>query len=741
MISLVTQSDGSARRFPFVSLALALAMGFTFWSVRDQTASVQAEADAAIQEAVVYFEKHPYLVIPDRMTRYIPAERVATLREADAEAREEARLHTMHKTVEARVQSRFDGMVSAALAKLGELPANAFAVSGEPVRNFDHVLHHASSEALVLSLFALLLFGMALEDAWGSVVFGAFSAAMIPAAALLYTTFPPALAQPWLGGAGLSVAVLGASMARWMKSGSPRLLGGIPLAPWLWIPAWFAADALWARGLARESLDLAPVFAYGALLVAGFGVALLIRNRGFEERLTDRWDDSNSPVKNPAYEEAMDLREDGKHEAAMQMLVESFGRKPSVDLALGMWDVSKELGRPETGAVGALHLVRDALRRKDGEEAASYWRELVENLEVVDAEPSLFVKMAGALLAAGEDSDATTAIEYSVRAPRPLPPGLALEAANWAAERDSDVASRVAVRAIATGSCSAREKAALQEFVATELDEEVRDSPSEEMLAESRIPGGEPLVVRRRELKGFKGLRAKSGESLPQVEPAEVVSDPGVESDEVYDNLDPGAFDPSALGADEDEGPVAAQSIARMGEAEEGRDSFSARECPAQDISNGDEEATASVLIGLRTLRAIEAVPLALEPTAIKIDVEEKGKARLPFERIEAIAVAAVGGLRDRPVVLVDLVLNLRGDPSESLRVLRVRSDRFDPRGLVEGASTGVEALRLFIEAIVAGSRSDMLPNERAVLGEPFATFESLLDYHREVLNAEAVAN
>ena len=111
------------------------------------------------------------------------------------------------------------------------------------------------------------------------------------------------------------------------------------------------------------------------------------------------------------------------------------------------------------------------------------------------------------------------------------------------------------------------------------------------------------------------------------------------------------------------------------------------------------------------------------------------------LERIEAIAVAAVGGLRDRPVVLVDLVLNFRGDPSESLRVLRVRTDRFDPRGMVEGASTGVEALRQFIEAIVAGSRSDLLPNERAVLGKSFAMFESLIDYHREVLNAEAVAN
>jgi hypothetical protein len=82
---------------------------------------------------------------------------------------------------------------------------------------------------------------------------------------------------------------------------------------------------------------------------------------------------------------------------------------------------------------------------------------------------------------------------------------------------------------------------------------------ADEMLAEKRTPGGEPLVVKRREFKAFKGLRAKPPEPFPPaarpVESATEVAAPSAvdsaQDDEIYENLDPGALDPSALGADD----------------------------------------------------------------------------------------------------------------------------------------------------------------------------------------------
>ena len=781
MISLVTQSDGSARRVPFVSLGLAIAMVLTFSSLREQSASVQAGVDTAIAEAVAYLEEQPSLVIADELRRYIPAERAKAL--SEKQAREGTGLDATWRSPLKRRQAKLDGLVANALAQIEKLPAHSFAVTGQddaPARNFDHVFHHASLAALGLSLFALLFYGMALEDAWGSIVFGAFCAAMVPTGAFLYNAFPPLLAQPWLGGAGLSVALLGATASRWPSSGSPRLLGGLPLVPWLMIPAWFAADTLLVRELTFERLDLAPTVVYGGLFAAGLVLGGLIRQLGFEEKLTDRWDDSNVSVNDPTYEKAMDLRVDGKREEAMKLLVAAFAQKASLELAFGLWDVSKELERPEEGAVGALHLVRDALRRNDQEAAASYWCEIVDVLETVDAEPLLFVKIAEVFDAAKKPVEAVCALDCSTRAPRPLPPELALRAATLAAEHDTEVASRIAKRAVLAGAGSKEELAALQEFLVKPSASSETIS-ADEMLVDKRTPGGEPLVVKRREIKALKGLHAKPSDPVsssqraaqPEIPPSgeEDFSEAGA----VYEDLDPEALDLTVLGAGEGFEAAMGESMAGGGSevdrwnspglATDLSEPLADEEYGAVDLGALDTETTEAThpdLLGgssdeylaasiedpvpildvptpseLRTIHIIEAVPLALEDVSIKVDVDDKGKTRLPFQRIDAIAVAAVRGLRDRPVVVVDLVLNLSSDRSDPLRVLRIRSDRFDPRSIVEEAANGVEALQRFVGNIVAGSQADLLPSEGAVSGDPFAMFDSLADYQSEVLQAQ----
>ena len=82
MISLVTQSDGSARRLPIVTLALAFGMVATFSSYEGETKIARSEAQASIAEAVEYFEEYPYVTVPDGMERYLSAERAQELRSA-----------------------------------------------------------------------------------------------------------------------------------------------------------------------------------------------------------------------------------------------------------------------------------------------------------------------------------------------------------------------------------------------------------------------------------------------------------------------------------------------------------------------------------------------------------------------------------------------------------------------------------------------------------------------------------
>ena len=137
----------------------------------------------------------------------------------------------------------------------------------------------------------------------------------------------------------------------------------------------------------------------------------------------------------------------------------------------------------------------------------------------------------------------------------------------------------------------------------------------------------------------------------------------------------------------------------------------------------------------LRELKALEAVPIDADADWVEIDATGRGKSKLPLARIEAIGMAAVMGLASRPVLVIDFVLNWSTDIGSPMKVLRLRSDRFDPNLFAPGASTPLEALRAWIAELQIASGAACLPTRELLEGR-YARFESLEAYEREVLRA-----
>jgi hypothetical protein len=141
----------------------------------------------------------------------------------------------------------------------------------------------------------------------------------------------------------------------------------------------------------------------------------------------------------------------------------------------------------------------------------------------------------------------------------------------------------------------------------------------------------------------------------------------------------------------------------------------------------------------LRALRVREATPRALEGDSLVLDVPERGAVRLPLTRIHAVALAGVRGLSDRAgdkaVLLVDLCLSAEGEPE--LQVLRLRSDRFDPRRVAPSAeSSPLAALRAFVGTLAAAAHAPLLPAADVAGDAPLRIFRDLASYQREVLGA-----
>ena len=138
----------------------------------------------------------------------------------------------------------------------------------------------------------------------------------------------------------------------------------------------------------------------------------------------------------------------------------------------------------------------------------------------------------------------------------------------------------------------------------------------------------------------------------------------------------------------------------------------------------------------LRSLKALDAVPLEASDDWIEIDAEGRGKSKLPISRIQAIAMAAVDGLASRPVLLVDFVLNWTQEADEPMKLIRFRSDRFDPNQFARDAQNPLAALTAWVAALQQASGASCLPS-RDLLEGRFVRFESLADYERAVLLAE----
>ena len=119
----------------------------------------------------------------------------------------------------------------------------------------------------------------------------------------------------------------------------------------------------------------------------------------------------------------------------------------------------------------------------------------------------------------------------------------------------------------------------------------------------------------------------------------------------------------------------------------------------------------------------------------VEIDASPRGKSKVPFSRIQTISMVAVDGLGSRPVVVIDILLNGSDGIQAPMKLIRFRSDRFDPLVLEPEAASPLLALLAWVKRIQAGSDAICLPSNRILSGK-FSRFDSLEAYERQVLTA-----
>jgi hypothetical protein len=137
-------------------------------------------------------------------------------------------------------------------------------------------------------------------------------------------------------------------------------------------------------------------------------------------------------------------------------------------------------------------------------------------------------------------------------------------------------------------------------------------------------------------------------------------------------------------------------------------------------------------------VKITEAMPTRLLDEGIGLQVPGGRRVRVEYGKIEAVSVAEIWGLALHPVVVIDLLLNWSEGSDPTLRVVRLRSDGFDPRMVMAAPPDEDEALRSFLSELLARSRAIQLPDPDSALGVRLRAFDELEIYEREVLQVGA---
>jgi membrane associated rhomboid family serine protease len=680
-----SHSNASAR--PWITYALLGACVISLSVTQHLENEIEAETQRGLQEAIDYYTERPYLNPPEILAARIPPSAVNTNRARYERDRQRRGMAPMPEGVMRRYQERLDELVIAGFQPLERMPQLRFGMRAtEPVSStvFSYPLLHANWFHLLGSIGMLLILGTFIERTWGHVMFCGVGLLTSVSAGLAFKSANPELADPLVGASGLVAGLLGAYLVRYasMWKDTTYVFVTVTGLCWLILPTWFGWE--WSISRANgSSVHMAGMAgASWWAVAAGFGMgavtALLISLSKIEQALIAPSRDSRQTrVSNPVLERALRAHAEGSLDRSHSLLKKLLESEPdNRDALLAMWDVGIDLGRPADAAEAMLEVIRAETRAGDAEAAVGHWNELADRGLEGDAEPALLIRMALLLRQDGQLVAAVGALRTALQvAEGPSIAVIAERIARETRDLDPQVAQSAAWRALGS----------------TELDLAQRQS-LETLL-------GELIAEERRAQAAAPPAQARAPQPKTVPEPSERAPEQWV--------------DPELV--DESGGPPTPES-----------------DPDARRLAPIDLE------ISSRELQVVLALPTELADTGLVIEAEGGAKKRIPYERVEAICVAAIEGLGPRPVIVIDLVLNWHSPTEGSLRVIRLRSDRFDPRRFSSAGQSALDSIRELIRTLLTRSGATPLPDLETATGFPFVSFANLVSYQRDILNVQA---
>lgn len=590
------------------------------------------------------------------------------------------------------------------------LGGTPLALSLDAFRVQDLLGHWVFSEGgaqVAVSIALLWCLGPPLEEAWGRPFFASFVTTMAVYTAGAYIAFAPESTRPLVGGGGVLAATLGACIGRhWRHGIDYRVLAwlGEPREWQLQVPAW-ALPGAWFLGEVVMQLGESAVGPTRGLTYAGQGAGFALGaavGLGLVHFDLERTWLGRRPADAPdlAVENARALVRSGSAGAALREVAPLAARRPQDPEAVGaLCEAAVAAGEPAAATGPFVTCVSHHLRSGEAAVAARLWQAFGEKLGQPQVDARLMLSLAEALAARQAKVPAARLLRGLLDAPGRLSTGMALRIVEIARPVHAGIAIRAATLALEGGDFPEAKRTRLEGIV-RELERQRADALDPELDGAAEVRAGTD-----------RSIAISLDDDDPSVPPPGLPTQPSI----------PVASEPEP-------------ERALFGSSEEM--DLAGPDADADDLDAWGTGVAASQP-RFQDTKCVEAVPVAWEGRRLSLRQGSASPAWLDLSQVQGLAAAAVDGLASRPVVLIDLLLNWREVSDAPLRILRLRSDRFDPSQLLQGDLGGLDGFRALLELLLEGSGADPLPDADHARGRPFVRFDDLASYEREVLSIE----
>jgi membrane associated rhomboid family serine protease len=589
---------------------------------------------------------------------------------------------------------------------------------------------HTGWGHLLANALPLFLLGPLLEDRWGRALSSGVMLLAAVTAGVAYELLVPGSEIPLVGANGVVSALMGACLVRFWATPvrfiqalwALRLVRADAWSPiWVMLPIWLFTRLMLAAfsdssevvGGAAHWCDVAG-FAFG-VAVAG-GLSWVDAEGRYFNRAVGRAPGSTG---RSLLDRALELRTSGQMDAAYALLSDSVrGQTDESEVVEMFWELARELRKTEDAASLVLSLAGSSLSRGDDAEAVRIWKDVAERASNASAPRQLILRMVPVLLARDERALAIASLRRALD-PRlgELRTGPALQLLEMAQEIDPPVALLAARRVLESNDLPLEKRGRI-ESLAAELEELSSSLPPFD-------PGSDPAPAE--DSSADRGISLELDPADDIVLPSQSQAPPPTAAVRELDAT-------GSLVASDSDGELVPSTVPPDRWAAES----DAPTSPPPDASTKDI-VTDAVLSVARffSVKVVEVAPDRLAPEGVSLRRLSGGNGLVSYAKIQAIAVGAVSGLADTPVLVIDLVMNWNDVAAEQLQVLRLRSDGFDVRALMPQAVNSVEAFRAVLEQLLARTGAIPLPDRSSARGRPFSTHADLMDYERVVLQVD----